>query len=571
MLIMKNPIRILIFHLILFSLKINSQTCYSSFLYTVNPNGVVTLSNTSVPASSSVTTLYTWYTSNGLSYSTTALTQTASFTFTINGNYIIGLSMFSPSSTCSADTFKTVSVQLAGCPLIAQETHNNLLFFTPTATFVNQSTGTISSSSYTWDFGDGSTSNLPNPPPHTFANNGIYGYTLTVSNSPTCTSVSTDFKNSGFYSPTKVCSYPISISHTISAPGVVNFSVNGIVSYDDLAFNFTDHLLELYNLTPTHIFFNGTYTPNVAASIHSSCNFYDTLAPITITNNPCNANSAYSYTSGTGGIVQFSVTAPTFSNVNYLWNFGDGMSATGSNPTHTFASAGIYSVNLMSYNTAYTPYNTNINSNYYYLPCADTTIKNVNITGIPCIANSSFTLMPTYPQHTYWIIPAFPYNVTMANWSWGDGNTSNTLYASHTYTAAGTYDVCLTLTTSCGGTSSYCSTQFLSKGATGDMLYVTVKDPEIIAGISNPEKSVVAINLFPNPASDFLNIESNSLNQIQLVSIYDSYGKLVDELNFIQDYNDKITIYLNEYSNGLYFIKIKIKEELINSKFIIQR
>jgi PKD repeat protein len=49
-------------------------------------------------------------------------------------------------------------------------------------------------------------------------------------------------------------------------------------------------------------------------------------------------------------------------------------------------------------------------------------------------------------------------------WSWdfGDGTTGNSQFASHTYTQAGTYQVCLTITTASSCTSTYCQTVTVS-------------------------------------------------------------------------------------------------------------
>lgn len=51
---------------------------------------------------------------------------------------------------------------------------------TLTVTFTNESEATSAPTGWLWDFGDGNTSTLAHPPPHTYATNGIYEVTLTM-------------------------------------------------------------------------------------------------------------------------------------------------------------------------------------------------------------------------------------------------------------------------------------------------------------------------------------------------------------------------------------------------------
>ncbi len=55
-----------------------------------------------------------------------------------------------------------------------------------TASFTNTSTG---ATSWSWDFGDGTTSNLQNPPPHTYTHIGNFPVTLNASSAGGCSSM----------------------------------------------------------------------------------------------------------------------------------------------------------------------------------------------------------------------------------------------------------------------------------------------------------------------------------------------------------------------------------------------
>lgn len=72
------------------------------------------------------------------------------------------------------------------------------------------------------------------------------------------------------------------------------------------------------------------------------------------------------------------------------------------------------------------------------------------------------------------------------------------------------------------------------------------------------------ITLNPNPAQDFINIESK--NQfINSITIYDISGKII----FYEQLDTKIkTIDINQFSKGTYFIKLNTKNNIIIKKFI---
>ncbi len=75
----------------------------------------------------------------------------------------------------------------------------------------------------------------------------------------------------------------------------------------------------------------------------------------------------------------------------------------------------------------------------------------------------------------------------------------------------------------------------------------------------NSENQIFALNIYPNPFNEFINVESTEKINIK---IFDFTGKLVleTELN-----NDDI-IYLNELSSGIYFLNVENKN--INQKII---
>ena len=63
--------------------------------------------------------------------------------------------------------------------------------------------------------------------------------------------------------------------------------------------------------------------------------------------------------------------------------------------------------------------------------------------------------------------------------------------------------------------------------------------------------------LFPNPAIKQVNIEpGNSFNEAVVIYIINELGEEINKLQ-IENFNEPINLNIEEYSSGLYFIKVK--------------
>lgn len=87
---------------------------------------------------------------------------------------------------------------------------------------------------------------------------------------------------------------------------------------------------------------------------------------------------------------------------------------------------------------------------------------------------------------------------------------------------------------------------------TGDGKYSIVK----FSNVSTNEKAIISI--YPNPANDILNIESDE-NIVDL-KIYNGYGQIVFSSS---SQNNNLRINTSEFTAGVYFIKIKTDREYI--------
>jgi len=138
-----------------------------------------------------------------------------------------------------------------------------------------------------------------------------------------------------------------------------------------------------------------------------------------------------------GQPIQFSDLS-TNNPTSWLWNFGDAGTSTLQNPSHTYSSAGTYTVSL----TATNSFGSDIETKTNYI--------NVSTAGsAPVAAFSANTTTPNTTQSVTFTDQSIN-NPTSWSWNFGDNSTSTQQNPSHTYSSAGTYTVSLTATNSFG-------------------------------------------------------------------------------------------------------------------------
>jgi PKD repeat protein len=113
---------------------------------------------------------------------------------------------------------------------------------------------------------------------------------------------------------------------------------------------------------------------------------------------------------------------------DYTWDFGDGQTSVEENPTHVYAAAGVYTVELEACNAG----------------GCDTYSADVEVLALP-VAGFDYSVSVLEVTFTNLSTDADTYA-----WDFGDGGTSTEENPVHTYLDAGTYTVVLTATNSCG-------------------------------------------------------------------------------------------------------------------------
>jgi PKD repeat protein len=135
------------------------------------------------------------------------------------------------------------------------------------------------------------------------------------------------------------------------------------------------------------------------------------------------------------------------------------------------------------------------------------------------------------------------------DWNWGDSTTSTGRDATHTYSTAGTYYLCLTLSDTIYGCSeTYCDST--PRLMAGDSVTSSPR-PFLIMGITEP--NAPQIRAYPNPASTTLTIERAD-GAPATALIYDAMGRMVQQYSLS---GTSSVIDVSALSEGIYNIAIQ--------------
>ena len=534
-----------------------TPTCslISNFSSSQGANGLVNFNNTSSGTVGGTT--YFW----NFGDATNSTSFSPAHTYTNNGSYTVSLAANNNFTASCASTKTAVVVVNSICNLAANFTYtmgaNGLV------NFISTSIGTNSFTNYRWTFGNGivlSGNNMTSTA-QTYTANGTYVVTLKDSTSnPACVSQISQTINIG-----NVVN-PCNLSANFSGAGT-----NGVFNFNNTSTGTSAGVTYLWNfgdattspsVSPSHTYTNaGNYTVTLSANNNYSYSCVSTKTTV-ISVSICSLASNFTHTVGANGLVNFSSTSTgTNALTGYSWNFGDGNNGNGANTSHVYNN-GNYIATLNAVNYSVNP------------SCSDTSSHAITVNTNTCIANANFSIAPTATAQYWNVIPAAPANVSSAIWTWGDGSSSNTLYTSHQYSAAGTYSICLTVTVNCGATSYHCSSYYIFRSSEQDnsaMIYVNVIDPYIFMANSNIEMKSILYTIYPNPSNGDFNLNVSGLDYgLVKVSISNIIGTQVFETE-VEASNGSLSkeLHVNYLSNGIYFVKINSGKKELIKKIVI--
>ncbi len=410
--------------------------------------GTAPLTVTFTDASSGEITAYLWNFGDGI----TSTVQNPSHTYTAAGVYTVSLTVSGPGGSDSLTRTDYITVNEP--PPVADFFGAPLTGAAPlTVIFTNTSTGAITS--YLWDFGDGITSTLPGPD-HTYAAPGLYTVSLTVSGPGGSDSLTrTDYITVN--EPPPVADF-FGAPLTGVAPLTVIFTSTSTGAITSYLWDFGDGITSTLP-GPDHTYATpGLYTVSLTVSGPGGSDSLTRTDYITV-NEP--APVADFFGAPLSGIAPFTVVFTNTSTgaiTSYLWDFGDGITSTLQNPSHTYGVAGLYTVSL----TVSGPGGSDSLIRTDYVTVNESPPV-AGFTGSPLTGTAPLAV--TFTSTSTGAITAY-------QWDFGDGITSTVQNPSHTYTATGVYTVSL-MVSGPGGSDS------LTRPG-----YITVNEPPPAANFS---------------------------------------------------------------------------------------
>ena len=174
-------------------------------------------------------------------------------------------------------------------------------------------------------------------------------------------------------------------------------------------------------------------------------------------------------TSGTTSLTVNFTDQSTGSPTSWLWDFGDGTNATEQNVSHTYTSAGNYTVNLTVANVNGT------NSTSALITVSETSAIALPVANFT--SNVSEGSAPISVQFT-----DLSENTTEWKWDFGDGGSSDQQNPTHKYSKAGNYTVALTATNDAGSNTT----------TKTDYIKVTEATKPVIKPVANFTSSVTS-------------------------------------------------------------------------------
>jgi PKD repeat protein len=430
------------------TILLDTSFCQADFFYTVD-DLTVTFENFSVGNN----LFYLWY--FGDENTSTAMNPV--YTYAEPGIYGVGLFIEDTLTGCTSEYWYDIEVGNIPCEAGFE------WFYSPAGAFEiyfsNTSTGTFTE--VLWDFGDGTTSTEYNPV-HSFPGVGEYDVCLSISNPefPEC--------DDTFCQQVVVDSIPCAASFTFDATDLTVSFTNTSNGGDPLYFWFFGDGNSSTDPNPVHTYEDPGYYEVCLTVLDIGTGFcYSFQCENIVVGDPvCNAEF---------GFFQNSLLTVSFfdqSNYpveNYFWDFGDGTTGTGPNPTHEYEALGTYTVCMTIENDS--------------LGCNDTYCMDITLDFLDCDAAFDFEI----EDFTVDFVNQSSGSDLLYFWDFGDGAISDLENPTHTYSESGIYDVTFMVTSGDGSCFDIANEAILIGESIGSNAYFKYEhmDPENVMFFDN--------------------------------------------------------------------------------------
>lgn len=219
----------------------------------------------------------------------------------------------------------------------------------------------------------------------------------------------------------------------------------------------------------------------------------------------------------------------------YSWDLDDGFTATGDSVAVKYADANTKVVTLTSWNA-----------------CGDTVRNTRNIPGcLPPKADWTYAVLsPINAGLRIQFDASLSTGGSNYAWDFGDGNTGTGINPIHVYTTPSLiYKVKLTVTNNCGGQD--------------------IKEFRLNQIGLEEYEAQASIQIYPNPADDYLNIDHDSPNlELKELKIFDAQGKLVLLQKFESE--QEHTINIGKLGSGIYQIMLESNYGYLMKKLLVK-
>ncbi len=85
-----------------------------------------------------------------------------------------------------------------------------------------------------------------------------------------------------------------------------------------------------------------------------------------------------------------------------------------------------------------------------------------------------------------------------------------------------------------------------------------------ICSNSIDEEMYELVNVYPNPAKDKINIKTKNGEEVDRITVYNAFGKII-----LSELNCNTSVDLSQYETGIYIVEVKLKNQMIRKKVMV--